>query len=843
MRTFIKDNLSSLCDTMLLLHEEVRMEVNREVRIEQLNLCQEAAIAVGTQIEQEKIRYMDAISNLERYCEELFRVASLNQIQEEDIAILCDFIHVAKEHISRIRTTYHVVFMPYQPSMWDSLESVWEAFAKDDRWECEIVPIPYNVKNADKGIWEPRYEGEGFAQSLPITHYTEYSLKDKSPDVAFIHNSFDDHNLVTRVDKPYFTRNLKKHVHKLIYIPYYATTGWVEQSSYWLYDSLDYVVMQSNYMKELHRGLPNYEKMVPLGTPKFDKVAKVCQEGGTVLDEWYHQLHGKTVIMVNTTIQTILKFDNKVFEKLQHVFKYIASKEDVAVIWRPHPLLENTMQSMRPHLLEPYHELVQYFVENRIGVLDQTSSIENTVAISHAYLGDGSSSVRNLFGIVGKPVFEFNYLTKNNIAEEDKRKFRIANLCSNNNKHFCTSFLCGGLFEMDYDLETVTYLESNRRESCANATHPMMCSNKSTLYLAPFTGKVFMNYDINLCQFHNMAEVDQEINVCREVISYKHKVIYLPHESNTVIVYDTNTWKMRFYDECIQSMKAAPKSKIRTDYTAYAVYKDELWLCAEYTNRLIQFNLESETYEIFEVGSSDAAYTGILVDGDSIWLCMADSGDIVSYHKITKEYNVYTLPKHITKWNEQAEQRSVYCKMYLFDSYIIVVPAFSNCIVKINKDTKEISCICEDLITEEYLLDDNNYTIKVNRVINFSMKYNETELLVQLTKDSKLVRMNVLEETYQVTCPTITEESYERLVKDMASQMHGFTKLSMKHAFGKIESRYFDLEEFIDDLAAGQLDDMREKQIEIMQSTAANSDGTCGQKVYEYFSNMVLEEA
>lgn len=39
-----------------------------------------------------------------------------------------------------------VAFFPYKISMWDSLESIWEAADRDESCECQVIPIPYYSK-------------------------------------------------------------------------------------------------------------------------------------------------------------------------------------------------------------------------------------------------------------------------------------------------------------------------------------------------------------------------------------------------------------------------------------------------------------------------------------------------------------------------------------------------------------------------------------------------------------------------------------------------------------------------------------------------------------------------
>ena len=49
-----------------------------------------------------------------------------------------------------------------------------------------------------------------------------------------------------------------------------------------------------------------------------------------------------------------------------------------------------------------------------LGIFDETSDIENTIALSDVYIGDAVTSVTALFGIAGKPMF----ILDNNICEK-----------------------------------------------------------------------------------------------------------------------------------------------------------------------------------------------------------------------------------------------------------------------------------------------------------------------------------------------------------------------------------------------------------------------------------------
>jgi hypothetical protein len=93
--------------------------------------------------------------------------------------------------------------------------------------------------------------------------------------------------------------------------------------------------------------------------------------------------------------------------KLKDVIEYFKNRDDVVLLWRPHPLTISTAQSMNPEALAPYMEIVNEFKENKYGIYDDTSDMNRAVAISDAYYGSGSSVV-SIYKATGKPVMLHN---------------------------------------------------------------------------------------------------------------------------------------------------------------------------------------------------------------------------------------------------------------------------------------------------------------------------------------------------------------------------------------------------------------------------------------------------
>ncbi len=402
------ESVNNLCSRLMDIKED-------DTRLQILTNCQEAAIALGENLENCKnssdnsaIKENKIIKRIEDFCEQIYVCSQ--DFNSRNVAVLKSIISEIKILIANIPRTYRVVFLPYKASMWDSLESIWKCFAEDERCETSVVPIPYYEANRQTNQWEIRYEGQLYPKEVPVVYFQDYSIQEKRPDIVFVHNPFDSYNYVTTVDPAYYSEELKKYCSKLVYVPYYVNPGFLS-SAYnqlpLLYRS-DYIVLQSEKMKETCKEFPYYNRVLPLGSPKFDKVILLNNAKVAPPEEWNIDMNGKKKILLNTTIEDFLQNTEKLLEKLHCFFDRAAAVNDVVIIWRPHPLLESTVKAMRPQFVEKYEQLVDFFKESHAGVLDTTADISRAVAATDAYIGSSYSSVMALYEVCGKPVFCFD---------------------------------------------------------------------------------------------------------------------------------------------------------------------------------------------------------------------------------------------------------------------------------------------------------------------------------------------------------------------------------------------------------------------------------------------------
>jgi len=172
-----------------------------------VQIMQHISDAALTPHEQQK--YGDIITGLDQ------AIAALpTNNQPVEIAPICqlldEIIAYTQEMLATERAKKIVMFLPYKASMWDSLESVWQAAKEQDDVEAIVMPIPYADRNPDGTCAEVHYELHEYPDYVPVVDCRTIDLPSLHPDVIFIHNPYDNCNSVTSVDSAYYSDQLKK---------------------------------------------------------------------------------------------------------------------------------------------------------------------------------------------------------------------------------------------------------------------------------------------------------------------------------------------------------------------------------------------------------------------------------------------------------------------------------------------------------------------------------------------------------------------------------------------------------------------------------------------------------
>jgi len=605
---------------------------------------------------------------------------------------------------SEIKTKREALFLPYKSSMWDSLESIYLAAKDDPNWDALVMPIPYYDKKDGK-FTEQHWEID-YPKSIPLIDFHKYNIEERHPDIIFIHNPYDGYNIVTSVEPAFYSERLRNLTDCLVYVPYFVGSGTSVQEHFCTMPGCVFahkVIVQTEeerkcyikVYKEFAKKNKTPErfdqigdKFLALGSPKLDKVITAKKEDYEIPPEWEKLINNKKVVFYNLSIGSLLentiednKPSDKYFKKVKSVFEFFRKQKDYVLLWRPHPLLESTIKSMRPWLEHEYAEIVNEYKAGGYGIYDDTVDLNRAIALSDMYYGD-SSSVTKLFEAAGKPVAGQFYLQYASIirgfwADENFIWFMDCNnVLYKRNKHSKKTEYIGIIPEQNY---------------WANLG---IAENKRKLYFVPLLSDKISVFDMTKNIFEQV-DFRNDCNITRKfqsIICFKDFIYFIPFGFPAIMKLNVNTNEIKYFSEWVSEASKLQISKLQEfekgllSYS-FCIVETEIALVIRSTNAIMFFNMETCNYEIKNIGEETEQYNSICFDGQNYYLSSFYEDYIVKWNRQTNEILKIKFPSSFTR------KTSIYSNFNIqySNKYIWLLPYAANNAYKINVDTNVVT--------------------------------------------------------------------------------------------------------------------------------------------------------
>ncbi len=662
MRRFIKREIVNILHTLEQAANKTQTLLGsgrQDVLQVLLTDCQEAAISIGNQIEESEGEGTEAVLELQEYCELLY-LTLMGDIKaaaglRKSIVKVCNLVEKFPE-------TLEIVFLPYKVSMWDSMESIWMAAMADDTCNVHVIPIPYFDKNPDGSLAQMHYEGELYPEYVPVERYDGYDFKVQKPDVVYIHNPYDEYNFVTSVHPFFYSSNLKQYTDKLVYVPYFVSTDYIKED-YCVQAGIVYadsVVVQSdvirdtyvkNCKKVLGKDFPG-KKIIACGSPKYDKVIRMMKDGIEIPENWKDKIKDKKVVLYNTHLNTLLKYETVAINKIEAVFAYFASQDEAVLLWRPHPLSKETLKSMRTELYERYCELEQKFLTEDIGIYDDSEDMYPAIYVADAYYGD-SSSVITVFGVTGRPICLQNVTIpdckmKGQRFESvcaDGKVLYFANMDTNTLGAFCP--------QTGEVLKLGQFPQADGRQKRITQNIGMWSGK---LWMLPFNGNCVYAYDLNTGEWECYPLPKEWPTECTKNIIFAGKqigryyygfcagrygVMRLDME-NGEIAYCRNR-----LEEYKQGLLPSVNSAIcRQDC---CVVNEKIYVACMTGNMVLEYDTNTMDITVHTVGDKACGYATLCYDGENFWLTET-GGRLIKWNHITGQ--TQEIPLELSTFSE-----------------------------------------------------------------------------------------------------------------------------------------------------------------------------------------------
>ena len=664
MRKYIKNNLLHIVDIIekanalvLSFSEANHTEKMLDILIQE----QEAAIQVGTELENN--HQSEIVVLLEDYCECLYRISqeSERKFRKVQIQELSGKIAVVKGKIAELKEEYDIVFMPYKASMWDSLESIWLAANEDPDCHCYVVPIPYNDMEKDGTRGELHYEGDLFPSYVPITSYKEYDVAAKHPEVIYIHNPYDQYNHVTNIAEKFFSYNLKNCTEKLVYVPYFFTSGKFPEDhsllSAYLY--ADKIIVQSEEcIDTIDEKIPR-EKIVALGSPKVDRILRLTKEKERIIEEeipleWKEKIQGKKVVLYNVSLNAMLSDTERVMNKMRYVFSVFERRNDIVLLWRPHPLMEATLKAMRNSEYEEYLKLKDYFCNSSYGIMDDTSDPTMASVIADVYVGEKNTSMINYFAVQGKLCYFLDWdKLEETYTKEERSAFPIGEVVEQDNFLYYLPRKLG----LEHVLCRVNIDTGKTEQLCKMPGKPSYTEQPSwgdayidfflfedKIILPPYHTDDIYIYDRK--EKSALRYVLPEVYGCKEAlfgrsVYYSQKLFLLPVNYPGILECDLEQMRFTIHNDWVSEFNYRA-SRVFSVAGSYYNNDNYVYMVALEEAKMLIFNLDDKTYRTISLGAFSHGFYSMVYDGEDFWFSGFKKDVIVRWNEKIGKKEVYT---------------------------------------------------------------------------------------------------------------------------------------------------------------------------------------------------------
>lgn len=734
-----------------------------------------------------------------------------------------------------------VLFLPYKAAMWDCMESVWEAARADENCHAVVMPIPYAILSEDGSVKEWRCEMDKFPSYVPVIDWYTYDVESRHPDVIYIHNPYDDSNRLTQVEPRFFSHNLRKYTDMLVYIPYFALTGmWPEMHlDLPCYEHVDKIIVQSphyqiingNFFEEDNAGLEDVMpagKVVALGSPKLDKMAKI-DAMYKLPDGWAAKLGRRKTVFYNTTVSPLLTYGKRGLRKMWQVYHAIKQQNDMTFIWRPHPLLESMVGEQHPELMEQYIEWKKDMCALQQVIYDDSPDLERAVALSDAYIGEGSSVVQ-LFAMSGKPIF-YNNMTIGDRKDGTERKLAADGLYMDGDRAYFWTHYWNAICELDlisHNVE-VLYKPSQENFSVGLYSCPQKCGNH--IVFTPVRATVILDYNLEngIVREIPLEKTLEGGNFYYSLV-WKEKVIMLGATRSTIITYNVkNTTVEKLLDIPIE-IKQHRSSEHPFLLGKGCILEDILYVPIFNANEVLAIDLRDNTYVIYVVsmGDENAKYGFAATYAGNIWLAPSLGGPLVVWHPPTGAMQVLDkFPRKFSYENVIGRDET----MFFVDSLVCgkywwLLPACAKQILRVDMESGDIQTIVcggEERANSPYM---EAYTAWGGAVSG-------NKIYVWMTADRNIYCFD--NETGQVI--DVISLQIPKDIADRYKHKLGPDDFQQVQLGDRIPAVYEDginrtQEAFFRYVKEGKHD--YEAQKKVFEQLSSNCDGHCGKRIHEY---------
>lgn len=384
--------------------------INVDNALDKLSTVQQLIIDIGNLIEQINGSNCNVINYIEHLCEVIYtlynHIADGISANSEEYRVNYNTVY---DGVVSLISRREVVFLTVSAKHWSQISSFYAEEIKDEGNDVYVIQIPYYFKDYDGSPLEMIYDQIDYPEGIKIVDYQSAELKLMHPSKIYIQLPYDECNEAYSVTEEYYSRNLRDVTDELIYVPWFSTDSFDENSR--AFDNMKYyvtmpgliyadrVILDSDNMADMY--LKKLEEWSKIPSDTWKKKISVRENEGNIDNS--NKNEKKRLVYYIGTGQAINESNAYWKKVLRNIETFTVQEDKVQVTVIEDDIFEYNLKTECPNI---YSEYIKLKSNNNAIIwkhIEEYDSVQEIAETFDAYYGDAGFLVPE-FTLRHKPV-------------------------------------------------------------------------------------------------------------------------------------------------------------------------------------------------------------------------------------------------------------------------------------------------------------------------------------------------------------------------------------------------------------------------------------------------------
>lgn len=595
-----------------------------------------------------------------------------------------------------------VLFLVYRAGWWGCFDELYREYKTDPGCQCSVVVLPrYDRDPQTHEIIFDRYQydADAMPQDVEVTDFRKYSLQAERPDVIYIHNLYDNSNILDSVPIEYYSWNLKQFTPELVYV-HHRLNFTEQEKKYNIYHYVDKIYINTDKIRY----------SIPV---EFESKLEVRLSG--IIPYLLRQQKLKSVPSRESAVTLFISVGygelyygtDRALRKLEQVLGFLKGRRDFRVILHSDQELLDHFHELQGNVASEYIRIINWFVDKKIGVYDSSDNDYEAALSADICMTLGWNSVMHCFSVLGKPCFSLNQECRPLPTEDDLCTPSFWDCCVEGDEVTFVTNPLSMMCRMNLKTGRMMVLREVPDEGEGWVNYLDIQKRGSVYYLLPYASDGLLLYDIQSGKYEKKYSPGAVNNGnFTKMISYRQYLYLIPRFYKGILRYDTKSGECRIYDDWVRELDQLASAKNQQEpYFVWGIRQEEsmLHMASSKASVIMHFDMETGTYQLEETGIPD----GIFLDME--WR----DGKPILLQRMGRSVYTYRSPQ--VGWDviyeaEECETPNVpYARCIQAGAKTVVFPQQAGHVLTLDEDNgqirerRDVVCCGKEAYQSEYM--------------------------------------------------------------------------------------------------------------------------------------------